>query len=144
MDHQEFASLRKFLKKTQREMAQLLGISLKAVHSYEQGWRQIPPNVERQMLFLYALKKRLRGRPRLCWTIKKCPKEQRSKCPAWEFRTGHFCWFINGTICVGRPQRNWQEKIKICRRCPIFLKNWITPIQPGQGPEMAPQTRPGL
>ena len=40
--------------KVQDEIAQLLGKSVKAVHSYEQGWRSIPPDVERQMLFLLA------------------------------------------------------------------------------------------
>ena len=138
MDHLEFAQFRKSLKKTQRELAQLLGTSLKAVHSYEQGWRQIPPNVERQLLFLYALKIRQRGRPRVCWAIRKCPKEQRLKCPAWEFRTGHLCWFINGTICIGRAQRSWQEKIKSCKSCPVFQSTWINPPQPDREPAPAP------
>ena len=38
-------------------MAQILGSSLKAVQSFEQGWRKIPVHVERQMLFLLAMKK---------------------------------------------------------------------------------------
>jgi DNA-binding XRE family transcriptional regulator len=139
MDHLEFALFRKYFKKTQRELAQLLGTSLKAVHSYEQGWRRIPPNVERQLLFLFALKKKQRGRPRVCWAVKKCPMEQRRKCPAWEFRTGHLCWFINGTICIGRAQRTWQEKIKICKSCPVFRSHWITLTQPDEAPITALQ-----
>jgi len=35
-------------------MAQLLGTSLKAIQSFEQGWRNIPVHIERQMLFLLA------------------------------------------------------------------------------------------
>ncbi|MFC1516563.1 helix-turn-helix domain-containing protein, partial [Thermodesulfobacteriota bacterium] len=57
MDNKEFAYFRKKLNKTQKQMAQLLGTSLKAVHSYEQGWRSIPANVERQMFFLVANKR---------------------------------------------------------------------------------------
>ena len=40
------------LEKTQKELAELLGSSLKAVSSYEQGWRSIPAHIERQLFFL--------------------------------------------------------------------------------------------
>ncbi|MBW1725430.1 MAG: helix-turn-helix transcriptional regulator, partial [Deltaproteobacteria bacterium] len=49
MDRKEFRYFRKKLGKTQLQMAQLLGVSLKAVHSYEQGWRSVPSYVERQV-----------------------------------------------------------------------------------------------
>ena len=52
MESTEFKELRAKLGKTQAQMAQLLGVSLKAVHSYEQGWRSVPAAVERQMYFL--------------------------------------------------------------------------------------------
>jgi DNA-binding XRE family transcriptional regulator len=55
MDKKEFSYYRKKLQKTQKEMAQLLGTSLKAVESYEQGWRSIPVPVERQVLFFLAM-----------------------------------------------------------------------------------------
>ena len=51
MDSKEFSRFRKRLNKTQKQMAQLLGVSIKAVHSYEQGWRSVPAHVERQMFF---------------------------------------------------------------------------------------------
>ncbi|MGB2688292.1 MAG: hypothetical protein WBC36_04850 [Desulfobacterales bacterium] len=44
------------MNRTQRQMAQLLGTSLNAIHSYEQGWRYIPVHVELQMLFLISRK----------------------------------------------------------------------------------------
>ena len=43
----EFTALRKRFDKTQKQMSQLLGVSIKAVHSYEQGWRSIPDHVEK-------------------------------------------------------------------------------------------------
>jgi transcriptional regulator with XRE-family HTH domain len=52
MESSEFKEFRAKLNKTQAQMAQLLGVSLKAVHSYEQGWRSVPAAVERQMYFL--------------------------------------------------------------------------------------------
>lgn len=120
MESKEFSRFRKKLEKTQREMAQLLGTSIKAVHSYEQGWRSIPMHVERQMLFLLTRAAREKTSRLPCWKIKKCPEDLRSGCPAWEFNCGELCWFINGTICNGRVQDNWEEKMKSCRACKVF------------------------
>jgi hypothetical protein len=118
----EFLHLRKELGKTQKEMAELLGTSLKAVHSYEQGWRSIPAHAERQMLFLVSRRMDNFGKLRPCWQIKKCPPERKRKCPAWEFRAGKLCWFINGTICEGEVQANWREKMAICHNCDVFRR----------------------
>jgi hypothetical protein len=120
MDSNEFISLRHKLGKTQKQMAQLLGTSLKAVHSYEQGWRTIPAAVERQMFFLLAAYKENNKGRKPCWVIKDCPSDRKKMCPAWEFKTGNLCWFISGTICEGGAKKNWKEKMKICRKCEVF------------------------
>ena len=124
MDKIEFSSLRKKLNKTQRQMSQLLGTSLKAVHSYEQGWRSIPTHVERQMFFLVSQKNnKIKGRPP-CWKTKKCPPQRKENCPAWEFKSGDLCWFISGTMCEGSVHKNWKEKMNVCRTCKV-LKSQI-------------------
>jgi DNA-binding transcriptional regulator YiaG len=120
MDRDEFRHLRKRLEKTQKQMANLLGVSLKAVHSYEQGWRVVPPAVERQLFFLVSRLKPANER-RLCWQAKDCPPEHRAGCPASELNSGELCWFINGTVCRGQALATWEEKMKICRTCDIFL-----------------------
>ena len=51
MEKEEFVVARTKLDKTQKEMSQLLGVSVKAIYSYEQGWRSIPTHVERQAFF---------------------------------------------------------------------------------------------
>jgi hypothetical protein len=119
MDKHEFSRARSMLSKTQTQMAELLRSSLKAVQSYEQGWRSIPAHMERQVLFLLAMKQRKKS-PKSCWDVRKCSLDQRSKCPAWEFNAGEFCWFINGTLCEGKPQRDWHEKMRICRSCRVM------------------------
>ncbi|HTZ19183.1 MAG TPA: hypothetical protein VMB78_12175 [Dissulfurispiraceae bacterium] len=101
-------------------MARLLGASLKSVQSFEQGWRKVPPHIERQILFLLHMKKTPEKRYHPCWTIKDCPDETRQTCPAWEFRAGHICWFISGTMCQGHMQENWGKKMSICRQCRVF------------------------
>ena len=120
MDSKEFIHLRKKLNKTQKQMAQLLGTSLKAIHSYEQAWRSVPASVERQMYFLISRMDENRKRRKPCWAIKKCSPAQRKQCPAWEFKAGDLCWFINGTVCEGIVQKSWQEKMKICQSCEVF------------------------
>lgn len=120
MDRKEFIYFRKRLNKTQKQLAQLLGTSLKAVHSYEQGWRAVPGHIERQCLFLVAMKLKTSKSNKSCWTIKRCPLERRKRCPAWEFQAGDLCWFINGTICEGNVQGNWKEKMKMCRNCEVL------------------------
>jgi len=119
MNKKEFSKIRQRLGKSQKEMAQLLAVSIKAVQSFEQGWRNIPTHVQRQSLFLLAMKKSKDGR-KPCWDLQGCPSETKEKCPAWEFHSGHLCWFISGTICQGEVQGNWQSKMKICRKCKVF------------------------
>jgi len=122
VNSKEFVAIRKKLSKTQKQMAQLLGTSVKAIHSYEQGWRSIPVHAERQIYFILS---RINGKPEdqePCWVKKKCPFELRAQCPAWEFQVGvgDLCWFINGTICEGAVKKDWREKIKICKSCEVF------------------------
>ena len=110
MDSKQFRLFRQSFGKTQKEMSQLLGTSIKAIQSFEQGWRKIPTHVERQVLFLQALKAADGKKGRPCWEIRQCPSDTRQRCPAWEFDLGQFCWFINGTICSGKPMANWKKK----------------------------------
>ena len=120
MEKQELANIRKHLGKTQKQLAQLVGISLKAIKSFEQGWRNIPPYIERQVLFLLATNEAINKKSKPCWVIKKCPTDIRQSCPAWQLQAGQLCWFINGTICQGKVQKDWCEKMKICRKCRVF------------------------
>jgi|GEM_PF-1358090 len=123
MDSIEFKAIRGQLAKTQKQMSQILGTSIKAIHSYEQGWRTIPHHVERQLLFILTKHNLKVGEATAnCWDINSCPVERRNSCPAWEFHSGEMCWFINGTICSGKVEKNWQEKIKNCRCCAVFHK----------------------
>lgn len=123
MKSDELKKIRAKLSKTQKELAQLLGISIKAVHSYEQGWRKIPHHVERQLFFLlYTLSMNEGKRSHICWEIHKCPDNKLKKCPAWEFNSGDLCWFINGTKCSGEVHKSWKDKMEECRKCKVFRR----------------------
>ncbi|MBW1691542.1 MAG: transcriptional regulator [Deltaproteobacteria bacterium] len=127
MDRVEFSQIRRQLGKTQSQMAELLGTSLKAIQSFEQGWRKIPVHIERQVLFLLAQKNTRDRAHEPCWNIERCPMEIRRNCPAWEFHSPNLCWFINGTLCRGEPQASWEEKMKKCRKCGVFRSIFSTP-----------------
>ncbi len=121
MESEEFKSFRQRMSKTQKQMGQLLGISLKAVKSYEQSWRFIPPYVERHMLFLISRMKETKKYRKPCWVIKNCPPVIKKQCPAWEFKAGDLCWFINGTMCCSGACKEWKDKMKCCRSCEVLI-----------------------
>lgn len=118
MEKKEFAQARKNLGKTQKVLAQLLGVSLKTIHSYEQGWRTIPSHIERQLFFLLANQRGRKKPITPCWEVKQCDRKE--TCPAWEFQSGHLCWFLCGTLCNCGEYTTCKEKIKICRSCEIL------------------------
>ncbi|HHD63568.1 MAG TPA: XRE family transcriptional regulator [Desulfobulbaceae bacterium] len=119
MDKKTFAKARAKLNKTQKELAILLGVSLKAVQSYEQGWRSVPLHVERLLYFL-LVNRRTEGKSKRknCWKDKKC--RIKKQCPAWEFQAGHLCWFLSGTRCECTVDKNWKNKMEICRKCEVL------------------------
>lgn len=119
MRKKQFAEIRRHLGKTQSQMAQILGVSAKAIQSFEQGWRNIPVHIERQVLLILALKYHASKKDEPCWLTRPCSAERRQDCPAWQFDAVHLCWFINGTICEGLPQGSWKKKMKICHQCEV-------------------------
>jgi DNA-binding XRE family transcriptional regulator len=127
MNGKELFRIRHHLAKTQSELAQLFGVSTKAMQSFEQGWRKIPAHVERQVYFLLAMRRiRDGGKIPTCWEVKKCASVTRDRCPAWEFQRGDLCWFINGTVCRGVVEKNWVKKMKTCRKCEVFRSILLT------------------
>jgi DNA-binding XRE family transcriptional regulator len=120
MNNKEFAKIRHFLGKTQKQLAHFLCVSAKAIQSYEQGWRQIPVNAQRQMLLLLSLKSTNDRSIRPCWEVNNCPPEHRTNCIVWELKVRHFCWFLSGTYCQGKTQKSWNNKIKLCRDCKVY------------------------
>jgi DNA-binding XRE family transcriptional regulator len=132
MNKRELAQIRHLLGKTQKQMAQLLGVSIRTIQSFEQGLRKIPVYTERQSLLLLALKQSRTGASRPCWLVTKCPMKTRKNCPAWEFGAGHLCWFINGTICRGQPQKSWRKKMAICKTCDVLQSLFASEIKSKQ------------
>lgn len=118
MDAKEFIRYRKRLAKTQKQIAEILGISLKTVHSYEQGWRNIPAHIERQIFFLLSNQPRSNADIRPCWEKKGC--KEKLSCPVWEFQCGHLCWFLCGTACECTQGLSAEQKQIRCKQCDVL------------------------
>ena len=116
-------TLRAELGRSQKEMADLPGISKKAVQSYEQGWRKTPPHVE-QAILLHAILRRhadLRRIP-FCRQLNRCPAKTRRDCPSARLRTPGFCWMLTGTLCCGQPTGSWAAKRTRCFQCEVMKR----------------------
>jgi DNA-binding XRE family transcriptional regulator len=121
MDRAEFVKIRHDLNKTQEQLASLLCVSHKAIQSFEQGWRNIPSHIEREMLLLASLQKSPAGLRKPCWEATSCPPEWREHCIVWDLKAKHYCWYLNGTYCQGNRQTTWEKKIALCRTCQVYL-----------------------
>lgn len=121
MDRAGFARARLLLGKSQRELARLLGISPKAVESYEQGWRNVPSNVERMLYFLlFKLNEKSFAQESPCWSTKSCSNKSRKECLAYVTGEGHFCWFFTGGLCASAKASGIGERY--CYTCKVFSR----------------------
>ena len=112
-------NIRAILGRTQAELAAALGISEKAVQSYEQGWRKTPVRVMMQLLVLLAIHRHMDNVP--CWEIVDCPHARRDDCPSYSIGKGRFCWFIAPEYCHP-PQVDEANDILPCMRCPVIQR----------------------
>lgn len=107
--------------KSQRKLVELLGLSLKAVESYEQGWRSVPSNVERMLYFLlFKLNQKAFEAEFPCWEATSCPEERRGHCVAYVAQEGYFCWFFTGGLCASAKALGEGERH--CYGCTVFIR----------------------
>jgi transcriptional regulator with XRE-family HTH domain len=119
MDAATFGKIRAKLGRSQRELADILGLSQKAVESYEQGWRKVPSNIERILWFLYfKLNEESLAKEPPCWEEKSCPDEKSAKCVAKLAGEGRFCWFFTGRLCSTAEEGRGDS----CYTCSVFSR----------------------
>jgi DNA-binding XRE family transcriptional regulator len=92
--------IREIMGRTQAELGATMGVSSKAVQSYEQGWRQVPVRVMVQLLVLLALYRRQTMEDVPCWEVRRCPAMSRERCSAFAIGRGQFCWYIGSKDCA--------------------------------------------
>ena len=109
---------------SQSELAANLGVSLKAVQSYEQGWRSIPGSIEK-LVFFYLSRLNRKSNPAAvdCWKITKCRAKKRGKCLVERLGAGEECWMVSGNTCNGAWLKSWREKRTVCFKCGVLLRH---------------------
>lgn len=121
----DIKSIRDVLGKSQNEMAELLGVSLRAIQSYEQGWRPTPSYVQQAAALSLYLNWRKDGhRSAPCWKRRRCSADSRRTCRAYSLKTGDLCWLLMGTTCGGTPETTWDQKLAQCTKCPV-MRQWM-------------------
>lgn len=117
MEAAVFSRLRAAAGLSRKELAAMLGASAKAVESYEQGWRRVPPPVER-MVYYVVFKLRGGAAARPCWEARSCAEADKAACPAFRARDGAYCWFLTGRLCAAA--RAAADPDSYCFGCPVF------------------------
>jgi hypothetical protein len=54
-----------------------------------------------------------------CWEIKNCPPERHNNCPAYPSQ-GNNCWMVTATLCGGKEQGTYKDKMENCRKCNVY------------------------
>jgi DNA-binding XRE family transcriptional regulator len=120
-------SIREELGLSQSKLAALVGVSVRAIQSYEQEWRKPSEMVERQLVLLLIAHRNGSELARArCWEQKECLPTVRERCIAYLTRQGHLCWFLTGTICEGQRQKSWTDKQRMCLGC-SFMQSMLDP-----------------
>jgi DNA-binding XRE family transcriptional regulator len=113
--------IRLTLGRTQEELARALGISTKAIQSYEQGWRSVPVRLMMQLLILLALYRRQSMQDVPCWKIKRCKADLRKKCMGYTVGRGQFCWFVGVKECMPKDA-NPKTDVIPCMQCAVIKR----------------------
>lgn len=114
--------VRKMLGRTQAELGAALGISTKAVQSYEQGWRRVPVHVLIQLLVLVDLNERsAQAEYAPCWQLRNCDPKLRETCAAFTMSVGRLCWSVGSRACPAKPGDGDSDAFP-CMSCPVVRR----------------------
>lgn len=56
-----------------------------------------------------------------CWEFKKCGRDKSNDCPAYP-SNGAECWRVAGTMCGGKVQGTFAQKLANCMECDFYKK----------------------
>ncbi len=132
MENLDLKSVRESLGLTQDQFAAMLGYSIRAIQSCEQGWRKPSPALEKMALLLYMAHQQGGALgEHACWEALQCSPQVRETCVAYMSRQGHLCWFLTGNMACARTRlHSWEEKKAICAACPFFQRMLESPPSP--------------
>lgn len=56
-----------------------------------------------------------------CWEFKNCSEDRKQDCPAYPGH-GKNCWRVAETLCNGRKQGTFAQKLAFCMECEFYTK----------------------
>ena len=118
--------IRKAAGWTQKETAMLLGVSKKAIESYEQGWREPPDAIWKELITLLALQRDYPSGYLPCWKLMKCPDAANQDCFCKKRLRGFFCWMTATTNCHRTHPELAHAGIVGCLSCPV-VRQFLQP-----------------
>ena len=54
-----------------------------------------------------------------CWEFKNCGRDKTGECPAYP-SSGMECWRVAGTMCGGKVQGTFAQKLANCMECDFY------------------------
>lgn len=54
-----------------------------------------------------------------CWEFKNCGRDKSKDCPAYP-NNGTNCWRVAGTMCGGKVQGTFAQKLANCMECDYY------------------------
>jgi len=77
------------------------------------------------MFFPYQSEEELKNVP--CWKYMQCGRDVNNevKCPAYP-HFGQVCWAVAGTLCAGKVQGTFAQKIDDCRNCRFYKRQKLS------------------
>ncbi len=55
-----------------------------------------------------------------CWEYMQCGRDKTRDCPVVTKNMGYMCWLVAGTMCNGKPQGTFVQKMGDCKRCEFY------------------------
>lgn len=135
----DLKAIRQELGLSQAALARLVGFSVRAIQSCEQGWRQPGPALEKAAILL-LMAHRTRGRLNQfrCWeVIPDCDLSRCANCITYRSGQGHLCWYLSGTLCQQSREQPWEDKRRKCVNCKVFQTLLQTPPDAPEQPRAA-------
>lgn len=114
-----FHRLRETMGWSRRETATILGLSRKAVESYELGWRKVPARVWKQALTLAAIQRKYPMGTKPCWELTRCHEQVSKGCLCRKLTDGRFCW-MTVSQCCHLAHLGKEMGFEHCLSCPVI------------------------
>lgn len=132
-----FHRLRDTMGWSRTETAAILGLSRKAVESYELGWRKVPARVWKQALTVAAIQRKYPMGTKPCWELTRCHERVSRNCLCRKLTDGRFCW-MTVTQCCHLAHQYKAMGFENCLSCPVILQflnvGAVTPVPAAEIP----------